>query len=128
VWDVVASGLFDTMGRFRKLTPEQTSQVEIQLHQLALWTLHDKPLSTLSVGQQRWVLLARALIKNPPLLVLDEPTQGLDAVHTDQFRLLVEQICAVNPDQTLIYVTHYPSELPDCITNILRLDGGRIVS
>ncbi|XWW43997.1 ATP-binding cassette domain-containing protein [Fibrella sp. USSR17] len=127
VWDVVASGLFDTMGLFRKLTPEQRTQIEAQLRQLRLDHLRDQPLAALSVGQQRWVLLARALIKNPPLLVLDEPTQGLDAEQTAQFRQLVEQLCTVNPDQTLIYVTHYLDELPAPITHTLRLDAGRIV-
>jgi len=128
VWDVLASGLFDTMGLFRKLTPEQRTQIEAQLQQLRLDHLRGQPLSALSVGQQRWVLLARALIKNPPLLVLDEPTQGLDAEQTAQFRSLVEQLCAVNPDQTLIYVTHYPAELPEGITHTLQLEAGRVVS
>lgn len=127
VWDVVASGLFDTMGLFRKLKAEQTSLVEAQLHQLDLWALRDQPLSALSAGQQRWALLGRALIKKPPLLVLDEPTQGLDAAHTEQFCQLVEQQCADWPDQTLIYVTHYPNELPRCITQTLRLAEGRVV-
>lgn len=127
-WDVVASGLFDTMGLFRKLTADQKTQIEAQLNQLGLEQVRDQPLAALSVGQQRWVLLARALIKQPPLLVLDEPTQGLDTLHTNQFRHLIEQLCALNPDQTLIYVTHYTAELPNCITNTLRLDGGRIVS
>ncbi|WP_375444236.1 ATP-binding cassette domain-containing protein [uncultured Fibrella sp.] len=127
VWDVVASGLFDTMGLFRKLTPEQRTRIGGQLQQLGLEELHDKPLSALSVGQQRWVLLARALVKNPPLLVLDEPTQGLDTSQTDHFRALVEQLCMTNPDQTLIYVTHYPGELPNCITHTLRLESGRVV-
>lgn len=128
VWDVVASGLFDTMGLFRKLTPEQQAQVSRQLQQLGLEHLRDLPLAALSVGQQRWVLLARALIKNPPLLVLDEPTQGLDTTQTNQFRQLIDQLCATNPVQTLIYVTHYPDELPTSITHTLRLDGGRIVA
>lgn len=127
VWDVVASGLFDTMGLFRKLTVEQTALVETQLHQLDLWNLRHQPLSALSAGQQRWALLARALIKNPPLLVLDEPTQGLDAAHTEQFRQLVEQQCIDRADQTLIYVTHYPDELPRCISHTLRLAEGRVV-
>jgi molybdate transport system ATP-binding protein len=121
VFKTVASGLFDTMGLFRKLTPEQTVVVESQLRDLELWEVRDLPLSTLSAGQQRWVLLGRALVKKPPLLILDEPTQGLDATHTEQFRQRIDQLCVINPDLTLIYVTHYPDELPDCITHTLRL-------
>ncbi len=127
VWDVVASGLFDTMGLFRKLNPTQVTLVEDQLNQLDLWTVRNQPLSALSVGQQRWALLGRAVIKNPPLLVLDEPTQGLDATHTEEFRQRIDQGCLARPDQTLIYVTHYPAELPDAIDHTLRLADGRVV-
>lgn len=126
VFDVVASGLFDTMGLFRKLSPEQKALVESQLHPYELAPLRDRPLSSLSLGQQRWALLVRALIKNPPLLILDEPTQGLDADHIERFRQLIEERCRQTPDQTLIYVTHYPDELPRCITHTLRLADGRV--
>jgi molybdate transport system ATP-binding protein len=127
VWAVVASGLFDAMGLFRKLTDAQTEQVATQVRMLGLWALRDVPLASLSVGQQRWALLARALVKQPPLLVLDEPTQGLDVTHTEAFSQLIDSYCAVRPDTTLIYVTHYPTELPRCVTHTLRLEKGRVV-
>lgn len=127
VFKVVASGLFDTVGLFRKLTPEHIERVTSQLHELDLWAERELPLSSLSAGQQRWVLLGRALIKNPPLLILDEPTQGLDAMHTEQFRQLIDQRCWADPNLTLIYVTHYPAELPNSITHTLRLAEGKVV-
>ncbi|CCH00783.1 putative molybdenum transport ATP-binding protein modF Photorepair protein phrA [Fibrella aestuarina BUZ 2] len=127
VWSAVASGLFDSMGLFRKLTDAQTMQVTAQLQALDLWALRDETLASLSVGQQRWTLLARALVKQPPLLILDEPTQGLDTPHIDAFRTLIDTYCAQAPETTLIYVTHYPDELPRCITQTLRLEKGRVV-
>ncbi len=128
VQDVIASGLFDTMGLFRQLSPAQAAQVDTQLAQLGLATVRDKPLSALSLGQQRWALLGRALIKNPPLLVLDEPSQGLDAAHRVRLRIMIERLCAHNPGLTLIYVTHYADELPEGITHTLRLNDGQIVT
>jgi molybdate transport system ATP-binding protein len=128
VWTVVASGLFDAIGLFRKLTPEQSDRVAAQVRGLGLWPLREVPLASLSVGQQRWALLARALVKQPPLLVLDEPTQNLDAAHTEAFSRLIDSYCTHRPDTTLIYVTHYPTELPRCVTQTLRLEKGRVVT
>ena len=124
VWNVVASGLFDTAGLFRKLTPEQTAQTEFMLDLLGIGSLRTKRLYQLSTGEQRWVLLGRALVKNPPLLVLDEPCQNLDPAHISQFRDLIDTLCE-GPDRTLLYVTHYAEEIPRCVTRLLRLTEGK---
>ncbi|MCY7352465.1 MAG: ATP-binding cassette domain-containing protein [Cytophagaceae bacterium] len=123
VWKVVASGLFDTAGLFRKLTDEQTNRLELILGLLKLAELREKRFGQLSTGQQRWALLGRALVKNPPLLILDEPGQGLDAEHVSRFRDLVDELCQ-HTDRTLLYVSHYAGEIPRCVTKTLRLDAG----
>ena len=69
--------------------------------------LADRRFATLSAGEQRMALLARTLIKNPELLILDEPMHGLDARNRERVRTLTEQAAACS---TLIYVTHDPSE------------------
>jgi molybdate transport system ATP-binding protein len=81
-------------------------------------------LHQLSSGQQRLVFLARALVKNPPLLILDEPCQGLDHTNMVYFRELVNEL-AVSLDKTLIYVTHYEEEIPACVNQIFRIDKGK---
>jgi len=93
---------------------------------LSLEDLRGKRLAQLSSGRQRMVLLARALIKNPPMLILDEPCQGLDDGQTAYFRELVTELCEAF-DKTLIYVSHYRRELPRCIDRFLRLENGRQV-
>jgi molybdate transport system ATP-binding protein len=70
-------------------------------------------------------LLARALIKNPSLLVLDEPCQGLDEEQAAHFKELIGAICQAF-DSTLIYVSHYPAEIPSCIDRHLRLEQGAV--
>ena len=124
VWKVVASGLFDTAGLFRKLSNEQAAQVELLMNLLEISALREKRLAQLSTGQQRWVLLARALVKNPPLLILDEPGQGLDPAHVALFRDLVDSLCE-HSARTLLYVSHYAAEIPRCVTHELRLKEGR---
>lgn len=123
VWKVVASGLFDATGLYRRLRDDQTRQVRAALDLLGLGTWTDWPLARLSLGQQRWVLLARALVKNPPLLILDEPVQGLDAEHAQEWRALVDSL-ATRSERTVLYVSHYADELPTCLTHTLRLGEG----
>ena len=126
VFDVIASGLFDTIGLFRMLNEEQTAIVALWMQLLSLHELRSRRLVQLSTGGQRMVLLARALIKSPPMLILDEPCQGLDDEQTAWFRELVTTLCETF-GTTLIYVSHYQQELPKCIDHWLRLEKGRVV-
>ena len=125
-FDVIASGLFDTIGLFRPLTAEQEDAALLWMQLLSLSDLRRKRLAELSTGQQRMVLLARALIKNPPMLILDEPCQGLDDQQTAYFRELISLLCEAF-GTTLIYVSHYRQELPACIDRFLQLEKGKIV-
>jgi len=123
-FEVVASGLFDTIGLFRQLSQSQQQQVHAWLELLDLKKWQATSLSRLSLGQQRMTLLARALVKNPPLLILDEPCQGLDDGQTRHFRELVNQVCR-HFHTTLLYVSHYEKDIPACVHNHLRLANGK---
>lgn len=124
VWKAVASGLFDTAGLFKKITTEQRQTVDDYLALLNVTHLADRLVNELSVGEQRLVFLARALVKNPPLLILDEPCQGLDFGHMVRFRELVNEL-VVALDKTLIYVTHYEEEIPACVNRRIILQDGK---
>lgn len=123
--DVVASGLFDTIGLFRKINEQQKILAAKWLQLLNIEHLRRKFLFQLSNSEQRLVLLARALVKNPPLLVLDEPCQGLDDEQTALFKAIINEI-ALTGNKTLIYVSHYAHEIPECVTKFIRLEDGRI--
>jgi molybdate transport system ATP-binding protein len=125
-FSAIASGLFDTIGLFRVLNEPQEKLVWEWLHFLDAHSYARSLLSSLPAGLQRLILLARAMIKNPPLLVLDEPCQGLDDMQTSFVRELINDYCN-KTGAGLIYVSHYMDEFPACIRHHLRLKKGEIV-
>lgn len=118
--DVIGSGIFDTIGLFRPLSTGQEKLIRSWLRILKIEHLYEHALVRLPLGTQRLLLVIRAFIKNPPLLVLDEPCQGLDDTQRDQVLWLTDMICA-QPETTLIYVSHYADEVPACITHRFQL-------
>ena len=119
-FDVVASGFHDTVGLFQPASAHQRAVARQWLAQFQLLELAQQPLFSISAGLQRMVLLARALVKNPRLLILDEPCQGLDATHRDLFVRAVDALIRAGAVAT-IYVTHRPDEIPPSIKHVLRL-------
>lgn len=126
-FEVIASGLFDTIGLFKQLSRQQKEIVEQWIELLQIAALSKKLFKQLSNGEQRMVLLARALVKNPPLLILDEPCQGLDKEIAVRFIKLINDVC-VSLNKTLIYISHYEEEVPPCVTHRLKLEQGRIAA
>lgn len=119
VESVVASGFYDTVGLYHKATPEQEAACRHWMAVFGIENLIGRSFTTLSSGQQRLALLARAFVRHPALLILDEPFHGLD----DENRRLVHQVineCCKSPDVTLLMVTHYADEFPACITDHLE--------
>lgn len=126
VKEVVASGLFDTIGLFRKLSIEDDAIIEDWMKATGIQHFKNKRLHQLSLGEQRLVMLTRALVKSPPLLILDEPYQGLDQNQTHLFKQILDDICNMK-NVTLIYVSHYLEDIPSHINHFLQLEKGRII-
>jgi molybdate transport system ATP-binding protein len=122
---VVGSGFYDSIGLYRACSPGQRETARRWMELLDLGDRADAPFAKLSEGQQRLVLLARALVKDPLLLILDEPCQGLDMHNRERVRQIVDTVGS-HMDTTVIYVTHNPSELPRIITHVLRLEQGKV--
>jgi molybdate transport system ATP-binding protein len=123
---VIESGYYDTLGLFR---PSQKAKADAALQWMQALEIDQYArhlLKNIPASAQRLCLLARALIKNPDLLIFDEPCQGMDDHQQNHFKQVVNTICKLSP-VTLIYVTHYQHEIPDSVTKVLRLDKGMVV-
>ena len=117
---VILSGFFDTMGLFKKTTAEQESKMNQWLQLFNLETFANLPIQRIPLEQQRWTLLARALIKAPKLLILDEASQGMDERQRVIFRETVQKILELT-QITLIYVSHYQEDIPENVDRIFEL-------
>lgn len=120
---VLLSGLHDSIGLYEKRTDEQRRLAEKWLSLAELAEQRESSFSSLSYGQQRAVLILRAAIKRPPVLILDEPCHGLDTDHRAFVLALLERIAATG-SSTLLHVTHDPEEVLPCEKHILELRPG----
>lgn len=127
--ETVARGLFDTVGNFIKPNREQLTYASLWLKFLHMEDIADTPFTNLSAGEKQLVLLARALVKRPPLLILDEPMHALDYGRKRSLRALINYIIAkdtlAGKPVALIYVTHDPYDMPECINKSLNLDAAQ---
>src|SRR5204862_6156498 len=107
--ETAATGFHDVLVR-RPTTRVQDATVERLFGEFGIASLRERPFLRLSTGEQRLVLLIRALVKDPPLLILDEPFQGFDEDLIERARDWLDR--RVRPEQTLLFVSHYPEEVP----------------
>lgn len=122
--EIVASGLHDSIGLYKRPQESQMATCEWWMEIFGIAALKDKPFLQLSSGEQRLALLARAFVKDPELLILDEPLHGLDTYNRRRVKKIIEAFCG-RRDKTMIMVTHYEAELPDTITNRILLKRNR---
>ncbi len=120
VRDVVLSGLFDSIGLYRRVSEEQAALAREWLACVGLDDLAGRSFPQLSYGEKRLVLIARAMVKSPELLILDEPCQGLDAANRGRVLALMEEIGRQGAT-AMIYVTHQEGEMIPSIQHILKL-------
>ena len=120
-FDVVLSGFFDSVGLYRRATLAQRKLANRWMQALQMVYTSERLFHTLSQGEQRMVLLVRAMIKSPDLLILDEPCQGLDPAARKHLLELIDRIGRQTATQ-LMYVTHKPAEVLTCITHEMRFE------
>lgn len=118
--DIVASGLSDSIGLYHRPKPEEKEQCMSWMRTFGIDGIADRTFLKLSSGEQRLCLLARAFVKDPELLILDEPMHGLDLKNRQMVKGIIDRFCS-NPVKTMVMVTHYEEELPACITHKMYL-------
>ena len=121
VVEVVVSGFFDSVGLFDDWGDLQRRGAEAWLTALGIGDLASHSYDTLSFGLQRMVLLARAMVKSPLILLLDEPTLGLDGSHRRRLLQAIDHIAA-HSDTQIIFVSHSAGDIPACINQQVRFE------
>lgn len=120
VREVVASGFHDSIGLYRQPSAAERGEAGDWIGSLGLMSLAERSYAELSSGERRMVLVARAMVKRPELLILDEPCEGLDPANRARVLGLVDAI-GRGGATSLLYVSHVETELPACLTRVLRL-------
>jgi molybdate transport system ATP-binding protein len=105
----IISGLYDSIGVYKNIHPREIALADSWLRRIRMYEKAESPFGRLSYGEQRLLLIARGLIKHPPLLILDEPCQGLDDRNREQVLELLGNF-AGESESTLLYVTHHEED------------------
>ncbi|KAJ3057517.1 hypothetical protein HK097_004039 [Rhizophlyctis rosea] len=123
-FQTVSTG-FSSLLVLRPLTLTQQDQITQIFAEFDATSLKDKPFYKMSTGEQRLVLLMRALVRKSELVVLDEPFQGMDEEMVERCKGWLDT--RLGSEQTLVFVTHHEEELPGSVGRLLTLEGGRVV-
>jgi molybdate transport system ATP-binding protein len=120
--ETALSGFYDSIGLYQEPSYAQIRAAERWLGVVGLLHKRAEPFLQLSYGEQRVALIVRAVIKQPPLLILDEPCHGLDARHREEVLTIADYI-GKEANSTILYVTHDPAEELLCTRQLLEFRG-----
>jgi iron complex transport system ATP-binding protein len=128
VIDIVLSGKFGSIGLYQRPGIEDIGRARELITFLGLSHLADQPFRTLSLGEQQKVLIARAMMPDPKLLVLDEPCEGLDIKAREDLLDALQTMCSSPDGPSLIFVTHRIEEIIPAITHVAALKKGMVIA
>ncbi|WP_274650674.1 ABC transporter ATP-binding protein [Paenibacillus humicola] len=124
VWEVIATGEYGFLRFYQEIDPEVKAKAVRMLGRVGLAHTAERPLGTLSQGERKKALLARALMADPKLLIMDEPCAGLDLYERE--KLLADLWPLAEDGLTLVYVTHHIEEIVPVFTHVALVQDGRI--
>ncbi|MFY0543500.1 ABC transporter ATP-binding protein [Brevibacillus sp. H7] len=123
---IVLSGKHASIGLYEEPDAADVEKALMLMRTFDCEALMERPYRTLSQGERQKVLIARALMADPRLLILDEPCTGLDLLAREQLLAMIGQIAKQPGGPTLLYVTHHIEEILPCFTHTMLLKAGRI--
>ncbi|MDP4273911.1 MAG: ATP-binding cassette domain-containing protein [Bacteroidota bacterium] len=124
--EVVITGLFDGMYLKRQPTRQEAELMDCLFAYFGIASLKNILFSRVSAGEQRIILFLRALIKNPLLLLLDEPFQAFDPSTIEKAKELLNLFG--DEHRSMIFITHYAGEIPDCVDHVMNIEKGKVIS
>ncbi|RDB34767.1 metal ABC transporter ATP-binding protein [Exiguobacterium sp. RIT594] len=125
VAEVVEMGLYAKKGLFRRVTKQDRQKVKTALETVGMWDRRDSKVGDLSGGQQQRVFIARALVNDPDLMILDEPTVGVDQRYVKEFYEILEELRR-DKKRTFVLVTHDIHFVSKLVTDVIHLVDGRL--
>jgi len=126
--ETVASGRRAMLGFWGELSDAERTQAREILHRVEADALIDRPWRFLSQGERQRILIGRALMAQPRLLVLDEPCAGLDPVARERFLAFLQRLAVSGDAPTLVLVTHHVEEITPAFTHVLILKNGKVLA
>ncbi|RXZ81866.1 ATP-binding cassette domain-containing protein [Paenibacillaceae bacterium] len=126
VWEVVATGEYAFLRFYQEIDDEVKSKARAMLDNVGIGHLADQPLGTLSQGERKKALLARSLMSQPELLILDEPCAGLDLYEREKFLRELNRLGS--QDMMSVYVTHHIEEIIPLFTHVALIHEGKIAA
>jgi iron complex transport system ATP-binding protein len=127
-YEVVISGKFASIGLYEEFSTKDKETALELLRSFQVGHVTDKPYFTLSQGEKQKVMLARAWMANPKLIILDEPCTGLDISAREELLSTIQKLATIPEGPTLLYVTHHIEEIVPMFTHALLLKDGHIVA
>jgi len=125
---IAATGIHATIGNWHELSADDLLRADDALRRIGGYAFRNKRYGVLSQGEKQRVMIARALVTSPDLLILDEPCSGLDPAARERLIDDVDQLCTKEDGPTLVLVSHHVEEIPAHATHGLLLQEGTILA
>ncbi len=126
--EIVLSGKFGAIRLFESVSEDEINEAVNMMKRLNCDHLVNKPFEYLSHGERQRVQIARALMAKPKLLILDEPTTGLDLIERERILSTISKLVNSEDSPTILYVTHHVEEILPCFTHVLCMRDGEVFS